>query len=78
MKSSDAFGIAWAVMHPFRTMIVFTIIFGRTARLPAPARSPMPCWPGGAMLPGQFFTTRLTHSRNSLVGNVVRQSGRLK
>lgn len=63
-------GIAWAVIRPLLTMIVFTIIFGRIAKLPAPGDVPYPLLVFAAMLPWQFFATALSESSNSLVGNV--------
>jgi lipopolysaccharide transport system permease protein len=62
-------GIAWAVIRPFLTMVVFTIVFSRIAKLPAPGSVPYPLLVMAAMLPWQFFSTALSESSNSLIGN---------
>src|SRR5437867_9328611 len=62
-------GIAWAVIRPFLTMVVFTIVFSRIARLPAPGAVPYALLVMAAMLPWQFFSTALSESSNSLIGN---------
>src|ERR1035438_10468109 len=62
-------GIAWAVIRPFATMVVFTVVFSRIAKLPAPGLAPYPLMVMAAMLPWQFFSTSLTECSNSLVGN---------
>src|SRR5712691_11602800 len=62
-------GIAWAVIRPFLTMVVFTIVFSRIAKLPAPAAVPYSLLVMAAMLPWQFFSTALTESSGSLIGN---------
>src|SRR5215468_4476282 len=64
-----AIGVAWALIRPFLTMLVFTFIFGRVAKLSAPGSIPYPLLVFAAMLPWQFFSTALTESSNSLVGN---------
>ncbi len=61
-------GIAWSVLRPLLTMIVFTIIFGKFARLPSEG-IPYPIFVYAAMLPWQFFSTSLTESSNSLISN---------
>ena len=62
-------GIAWAVIRPFATMVVFTVVFSRIAKLPAPGDVPYPLLVMAAMLPWQFFSTSLSESSNSLIGN---------
>ncbi len=62
-------GIAWAVIRPLLTMLVFTVVFGRIAKLPAPGNVPYSLLVFAAMLPWQFFATALSESSNSLVGN---------
>src|SRR5258705_2189325 len=62
-------GIAWAVIRPFLTMVVFTIVFSRIARLPAPGAIPYALLVMAAMLPWQFFSTALSESSGSLIGN---------
>ena len=62
-------GIAWAIIRPFLTMLVFTFVFGRIAKLPAESSAPYAVMVFAAMLPWQFFSTALTESSNSLVNN---------
>jgi lipopolysaccharide transport system permease protein len=62
-------GVAWAVIRPFLTMVVFTIVFNRVARLQAPGSVPYPLLVFAAMLPWQFFSTALAESSISLIGN---------
>ena len=64
-----AIGIVWALIRPFLTMLVFTFVFSRIARLPAESGAPYPIMVFAAMLPWQFFATALTESSNSLVNN---------
>jgi lipopolysaccharide transport system permease protein len=61
-------GLAWSVLRPFLTMLVFTIIFGRVAKLPS-GGVPYPILVFAAMLPWQFFSTSFTDASNSLIGN---------
>jgi lipopolysaccharide transport system permease protein len=62
-----AIGIFWALIRPFLTMVVFTIVFGNLAKLPSSA--PYPILVFAAMLPWQFFSNALTECSNSLVSN---------
>src|SRR6266404_166346 len=62
-------GVAWALIRPFPTMIVFTFVFGKVAKLPAPGNIPYPLLVFAGLLPWQFFATALTESSNSLIGN---------
>ena len=48
-------GIAWAVIRPFLTMVVLTVVFSRIAKLPAPASVPYTLLVMAAMLPGNSF-----------------------
>src|SRR5437667_12384843 len=61
--------IAWALVRPLLTMIVFTFVFSKIAKLPAPGSLPYPMMVFAAMLPWQFFSTALSESSNSLIGN---------
>lgn len=63
-----AIGLAWSIIRPFLTMIVFTIIFGRLAKLPS-GGVPYPILVYAAMLPWQFFATAFGDASNSLVSN---------
>ena len=62
-------GIAWCLIRPLMTMVVFTIVFGKLAGLPS-GDSPYPVMVFSALLPWQFFSGCLTKSSNSLVANV--------
>jgi lipopolysaccharide transport system permease protein len=61
-------GILWAVVRPVLTMIVFTIIFGKFAKMPSEG-VPYPILVFAAMLPWQFFASSLSESSNSLISN---------
>jgi lipopolysaccharide transport system permease protein len=61
-------GIAWAVIQPLITMVVFTLIFGRLAQLPSEGL-PYPVFTFAALLPWQLFSSALTSSANSVVGS---------
>jgi len=63
-----AVGIAWSVLRPFLTMIVFTVVFCKFAKLPSNG-VPYPLMVFAAMLPWQFFANSLTESSNSLIDN---------
>lgn len=61
-------GVLWAVLRPFLTMVVFTIVFGKIAKLPSDG-IPYPLLVFSAMLPWQFFSSALVESSNSLIVN---------
>ena len=61
-------GLAWSLLRPLLTMLVFTVIFGRIAKLPS-GGVPYPILVYAAMLPWQFFSTSFTDSSNSLITN---------
>ena len=63
-----AIGIAWSVIRPLATMLVFTVVFGTLAKLPSNG-VPYPIMVYAAMLPWQFFANSLTESSNSLIDN---------
>jgi lipopolysaccharide transport system permease protein len=63
-----ALGIAWAVLQPLLTMVIFSVIFGSLAKLPAEG-FPYPIFTYTALLPWQLFSFALTNSSNSLIGN---------
>ncbi len=63
-----AIGMAWALIRPFLTMVVFTVVFGKLAKLPS-ENAPYPILVFAAMLPWQFFANSLTESSNSLITN---------
>lgn len=60
-------GIAWAVVRPFLTMVIFTVIFSRVAHLHAPAAVPYALLVLAGMLPWQFFSASLSASSESMV-----------
>lgn len=64
-----AIGIAWAIIRPFLTMIVFTVIFSNLANLPTQGTAPYPILVLAALLPWQFFASSLAQASNSLVSN---------
>ena len=61
-------GLAWSLIRPLLTMVVFTFVFGRLAKLPSDG-IPYPILVFSAMLPWQFFSTSFTEVSNSLIGN---------
>jgi lipopolysaccharide transport system permease protein len=61
-------GIAWSVLRPLLTMIVFTIVFGRLAKMPSEGVA-YPILVYAALLPWQFFSSTLNEGGNSLVNN---------
>jgi lipopolysaccharide transport system permease protein len=63
-----ALGAAWAVIQPVMTMIVFSVFFGRLAKVPSDG-IPYPVFAFTALLPWQLFAFALTESSNSLVGS---------
>jgi lipopolysaccharide transport system permease protein len=62
-------GVVWAILRPLLTMIVFTVIFGRVAKLPSDGRVPYSLLVFAGMLPWTLFSTSLTDASNSLIGN---------
>src|SRR5712664_2869744 len=62
-------GTAWALIRPLLTMVVFTIIFGRIAKLPSDGSAPYPLMVFAGMLPWAFFATGLSEASNRLVKN---------
>ena len=63
-----AIGVAWAVIRPVLTVLVFTVVFGRIAKLPSNG-VPYPLLVFAGMLPWTFFATALSDASNSLVSN---------
>ena len=62
-------GAAWAVIRPFLTMVVFTVIFGKLANLPSEGNAPYPILVFAGMLPWTFFSGALSAASNSIVGS---------
>ncbi|MGJ0396966.1 MAG: ABC transporter permease [Methylocystis sp.] len=64
-----AIGVAWAVIRPLTTMVIFTIIFGRLAKLPSEGATPYPILVLAGMLPWFLFSSILGDASSSLIGN---------
>src|SRR5437868_14021130 len=64
----NALGAIWAVLQPVMTMLVFSIFFGRLAKVPSDG-IPYPIFAYAALLPWQLFAYALSESANSLVGS---------
>ena len=62
-------GVAWAVIRPLLTMIIFTVVFGTLAKLPSEGTAPYPVMVMAGMLPWFLFSTILSQAANSLVTN---------
>jgi len=62
-------GASWALIRPFLTMVVFTVVFSRIAKLPSDGITPYPLMVFVGTLPWTFFSTGLTDASNSLIGN---------
>jgi lipopolysaccharide transport system permease protein len=62
-------GVAWSIVRPLLTMIIFTVIFGKIAKLPSVGSAPYAIMVFAAMLPWQFFSNSLSESSMSLVSN---------
>ena len=67
-------GAAWAILQPLLTMVVFSVFFGRLAKVPSDGL-PYPLFSYAALVPWTFFANGLTASTNSLVGssNLIRK-----
>ena len=61
-------GAAWAILQPVLTMVVFTIFFGKMAKMPSDG-VPYPIFSYAALLPWTYFSNALSSSGNSLVGS---------
>jgi lipopolysaccharide transport system permease protein len=61
-------GVLWSVLRPFLTMLVFTLVFGKLAKMPSDG-VPYPILIFCALLPWQFFSNSFSESGNSLVVN---------
>lgn len=62
-------GILWAILRPLLTMVVFTVIFGRIAKLSSDGNAPYALMVFAAMLPWNLFSNSLSESSNSLINN---------
>lgn len=61
-------GFAWAILNPFFTMIVFSIVFGNLAQVPSDG-VPYPVFSFAALVPWTYFSQALTNSTNSLINS---------
>jgi lipopolysaccharide transport system permease protein len=61
-------GAAWAILQPLLTTVVFTVIFGRFARLPSDG-VPYPLFSLAALVPWTYFNTAVSGASNSLTAN---------
>lgn len=61
-------GIAWVIIQPFFTMVVFSLFFGRLAKVPSDG-IPYPIFSFAALVPWTFFANGLSQSSNSLVSS---------
>ena len=62
-------GAAWAIIRPFLTMVVFTVVFGKLAQLPSDGAAPYALMVFAGMLPWSFFATAVADASNSLISN---------
>jgi lipopolysaccharide transport system permease protein len=61
-----ALGAAWAIIQPFFTMVVFSLFFGRLAKIPSDG-VPYPIFAYAALVPWAFFAHGLSHAANELI-----------
>jgi lipopolysaccharide transport system permease protein len=61
-------GAAWAIIQPFLTMVVFSLFFGKLAKVPSDG-IPYPIFTFAALVPWTFFSNGISQSSNSLVGS---------
>src|SRR6185503_11765013 len=59
-------GALWAIIQPFLTMVIFSLFFGRLAKVPSDGL-PYPIFSYAALVPWTFFANALTEASNSLV-----------
>lgn len=64
-------GAAWAIIRPVLTMVVFTFVFGKVAKLPSEGNAPYALMVFAGLLPWQFFASSLSEASNSLIGNTT-------
>ena len=62
-------GVAWAVLRPFLTMVVFTVVFGKLAKLPSDGQTPYALMVLAGMLPWYLFSSALGGAADSLIGS---------
>src|ERR1700683_5280356 len=64
-----AIGVLWALLRPFLTMLVFTIVFGHIAKLPADGNAPYSLMVFSGLLPWTLFSAGLSEASSSLIDN---------
>lgn len=64
-----AIGVVWALLQPFLTMVIMTVIFGKVAGLHSEGTAPYAIMVFAAMLPWMFFSSALSSASQSMVGN---------
>ncbi len=62
-------GVAWAVLRPFLTMVVFTVVFGKLAKLPTEGNAPYALLVFAGMLPWTLFSSALTGAADSMIAS---------
>jgi lipopolysaccharide transport system permease protein len=62
-------GAAWALVQPFASMVIMTVVFGKVAGLPSEGNAPYAIMVYAAMLPWQFFANALSSSSQSIVSS---------
>jgi lipopolysaccharide transport system permease protein len=62
-------GVLWALLQPLLTMAIFTVVFGRLAKLPTEGNAPYPLLVFAGMLPWYLFANAMSGAANSLVSN---------
>ena len=62
-------GVAWAVLRPFLTMVVFTLVFSKLAKLPSEGAAPYALMVFAGMLPWYLFSSALSGAADSIVAN---------
>lgn len=61
-------GVAWAILRPLFTILIFSIVFGKLAKLPSDG-VPYALFVAVAILPWQFFASAFSDASNSVIGN---------
>jgi lipopolysaccharide transport system permease protein len=62
-------GFTWAIIRPFVSMVIFSVVFGRLAKIPSDG-VPYPLFSFAALVPWTFFSSAMVDSSTSLVANV--------
>lgn len=70
LYKQTALGVAWAVLRPFLTVAIFTVVFGKIAKIPT-GDIPVAALILAGTLPWQFFATAFTESSNSLINSTA-------